>query len=171
MKHEKGLLSAKGQAELTLELGCAADAGAGQVASVQIDYSMSHLLLPTSAARFEWKVTGLKDASKEIAAALKDTGAFTGSGTVALNGAMRTDMNLREISTQQAGQALQIPASKGFLSINGQALAFGWKLDRVVSRGGGQAMEAKDTEIALLRTELEEGAPGPGRARPRSTQS
>jgi hypothetical protein len=149
LKHEKGLFSAKGQAELTLELGCAADAGAGQVASVQIDYSMSHLLLPTSAARFEWKVTGLKDASKEIAAALKETGAFTGSGTVALNGAMRTDMNLREISTQQAGQALQIPASKGFLSINGQALAFGWKLDRVVSRGGGQAMEAKDIAVEM----------------------
>jgi hypothetical protein len=149
LKHEKGLLSAKGQAELTLELGCAAQAGTEQVATVQIDYSLSHLLLPTSAARFEWKVTGLKDASRQVAAALSDTGALTGAGTVSINGAMRTDMNLREVSTQRSGQALQIPASKGFLEINGQALAFGWKLDRVVSRGGGQAMEAKDIEVEL----------------------
>jgi len=149
VKHEKGLFSAKGQAELTLELGCAADASAGPVGSIQVDYTISHLLLPTSAARFEWRVTGLKDASGQAADAFKEAGAFAGAGTVSVNGAMRTDMSLREISTQRSGQTLQIPASKGFLAIDGPALAFGWKLDRVVSRGGGQAMEAKDIAVEL----------------------
>lgn len=148
LTHEKGLFSAKGQADLTFDPGCAAE-GAGQKASIRINYSMSNLLLPTSVARFEWQIAKLGDTSDASREVVKAISSLTGKGTVSISGAVRTDMTLPEVSAQGSGRTLQITPSKGFLSVNGQALAFGWKFDRWVARGDGQAMEAKDIAIDL----------------------
>ena len=149
LKHERGLFGAKGQAELTFEPGCAAATGAEQAASIRINYSMSHLLLPTSVARFEWQIDKPDGVPNDSRAVLRAVSSLTGMGTVSINGAIRTDMALPEVSVQRTGHALQIPPSKGFLTIDGKAMSFGWKFDRWVTRGDGQAMEAKDIVIDI----------------------
>jgi hypothetical protein len=149
LKHERGLFGAKGQAELTFEPGCAAATGAEPAASIRINYSMSHLLLPTSVARFEWQIDKPDGVPNDSRAVLRAVSSLTGMGTVSINGAIRTDMALPEVSVQRTGHALQIPPSKGFLTIDGKAMSFGWKFDRWVTRGDGQAMEAKDIVIDI----------------------
>lgn len=147
LQHERGLFSAKGQVELAFEPGCSAEPGADEVVTVRVDYSMSHLLLPTSLTRFDWQATPLGPTADAFKAAFGSVSSLAGQGAVALNGALRTDMALPALSVQRSGQALELTPSKGFLSVQGNALAFGWKAERLVTRGGGQAMEAKDLSI------------------------
>lgn len=147
LAHERSLFGAKGQVELAFEAGCAAGAPAGKPLAVRVDYTMSNLLLPGSAARFEWKAAPLGEAARELQAVFGAAAELSGTGRVGLDGALRADMALPALSMQRAGESLQVAPSHGFLSVRGDALAFGWKLERVVTRGRGQAMEARDMAI------------------------
>lgn len=152
LSHERSLFGAKGQAELAFEAGCAADGAPGQPGkplAVRVEYTMSNALLPGSAARFEWKAVPLGEAAREFQAVFGSVAQLSGTGRVGLDGALRADMGLPELSMQRAGESLQVAPSKGFLSVHGDALAFGWKLDRVTTRGRGQALEARDIAIDL----------------------
>ena len=147
LQHDRGLFGAKGQAELVFEPGCSAEPGADELVTVRVDYSMSHLLLPTSLTRFSWQARPLGTTADAFKAVFGSVSSLDGQGAVSLNGALRTDMALPALSVQRSGQALELTPSKGFLSMQGDALAFGWKAERLVTRGGGQAMEAKDLAI------------------------
>lgn len=147
--HERGLLSSKGQAELAFEPGCSVDSAANHIATLRVDYTMSHLILPTSLTRIEWQVTPQSETAEEFKALFGTVSPLAGHGSVALDGSVRTEMALPQMSTQRSGSSIQVAPSKGFLAVNGASLAFGWKIDRIVTRGGGQAVDAKDIAIEL----------------------
>jgi len=147
LKHERGLFSAQGQAELAFEPGCSAPSGADERVTVRLDYRLSHWVLPTSLARFDWQATPLGTTAQDFKAFFGSVTSLAGQGAIALGGALRTDMALPELSVQRAGEAIQLAPSKGFLSVQGEALVFGWKADRLVTRGRGEALEAKDIVI------------------------
>jgi hypothetical protein len=149
LTHRRGFFGAQGQADLALDLGCAAASGPDRVAHVRIDYSISHLVLPTSAARFQWRVAAINKAPKGLQDVLGGEGGLSGGGAVSIGGSVRTDMTLKAVSIQRSGQTLRMPASKGFLVVDGPSLAFGWKLDRLVSRRDDQAIEVKDMVLDL----------------------
>lgn len=149
LHHERGLFSAKGQAELALEPGCSAEPGADEVLTVRVDYTMSHLLLPTSLTRFDWQATPLGHTAESFRALFGSVSSLAGRGAVSLNGALRSDMALPELSVHRSGEAVHLAPSTGFLSVQGDALAFGWKSGSLTIRGGGQAMEAKDIAIEV----------------------
>ena len=149
LTHERGLLSSKGQADLALEPGCSADSAATDVATLRVEYAMSHLILPTSLTRIDWQVTPLSETADDFKALFGTVSSLAGNGSVALDGSLRTDMALPQMSSQRSGSSFQVAPSKGFLAVNGAALAFGWKIDRIVARGGGQAVDARDIVIDL----------------------
>jgi hypothetical protein len=147
LQHERGWFGAKGQAEVRFEPGCSAEPGADEALTVRVDYTMSHLLLPNSLTRFDWQATPLAGTAEAFKAMFGSLSPLAGQGAVAITGAVRTEMSLPELSVRRAGEALQVAPSKGFLSVHGEALAFGWKVDRLVTRGRGEAMEVKDIAI------------------------
>jgi uncharacterized protein YdgA (DUF945 family)/tetratricopeptide (TPR) repeat protein len=149
LTHERGLLSSKGQADLALEPGCSADSAANDVATLRVEYTMSHLILPTSLTRIDWQVTPLSETADDFKALFGTVSSLAGNGSVALDGSLRTDMALPQMSSQRSGSSFQVAPSKGYLAVNGAALAFGWKIDRIVARGGGQAVDARDIVIDL----------------------
>lgn len=149
LTHERGLLSSKGQADLALEPGCSANSATNDVATLRVDYTMSHLILPTSLTRIDWQVTPLSETADDFKALFGTVSPLAGNGSVAIDGSIRTDMALPQMSSQRSGSSLQVAPSKGYLAVNGAALAFGWKIDRIVARGGGQAVEARDIAIDL----------------------
>lgn len=149
LTHERGLLSSKGQADLALEPGCSADSAATDVATLRVEYAMSHLILPTSLTRIDWQVTPLSETADDFKALFGTVSSLAGNGSVALDGSLRTDMALPQMSSQRSGSSFQVAPSKGYLAVNGAALAFGWKIDRIVARGGGQAVDARDIVIDL----------------------
>ena len=149
LTHERGFLGSKGQADLAFEPGCSADSATNDIVTVRVDYSMSHLILPSSLTRIAWQVTPLSETADEFKALFDSVSSLAGQGSVALDGSVRTEMALPQISTQRSGSTIQVAPSKGFLSVHGSALAFGWKFDRIVARGGGQAVDARDIVIDL----------------------
>jgi uncharacterized protein YdgA (DUF945 family) len=149
LTHERGLLSSKGQADLAFQPGCSTDSAADAVATLRVDYTMSHLILPTSLTRIEWQVTPLVEAADDFKALFGTVSPLAGNGSIAIDGSIRTDMALPQMSSQRSGSSFQVAPSKGFLAVNGAALSFGWKIDRIVARGGGQAVEARDIVIDL----------------------
>ena len=149
LTHERGLLSSKGQADLAFEPGCSTDSAANAVATLRVDYTMSHLILPTSLTRIEWQVTPFVEAADDFKALFGTVSPLAGNGSIAIDGSIRTDIALPQMSSQRSGSSFQVAPSKGFLAVNGAALSFGWKIDRIVARGGGQAVEARDIVIDL----------------------
>ncbi|OYT88994.1 MAG: hypothetical protein CFE46_00735 [Burkholderiales bacterium PBB6] len=149
LSHERGLIGSKGQLELSFEPGCAAEAGADEPVTMKVDYTMSHLVLPTSLTRFDWQAAPSGTSADEFKALFGSASALTGAGAVTLGGALRTDMALPELSVSRAGEAMQMSPSKGFITVKDKAFAFGWKVDRLVTRGNGEAVEMKDMAIDL----------------------
>ncbi|MFO1217949.1 MAG: DUF945 family protein [Burkholderiaceae bacterium] len=147
LTHERSLFGAKGQAELRLEAPCAAEPGSDQPLRLRVDYTMAHLPLPGSLMRVDWQASPLGDTADAFSAVFGPVAQLSGRGTVAFNGALRTEMALPELALQRAGEAIRVAPSQGFLAVNGDALAFGWKIERIVVRGGGQALEVKDMAV------------------------
>ena len=149
LNHDRGLFTSKGQAEVVFDPGCAVEQDAGDALTMRVDYKMSHVILPGSVIRIDWKATAVGATAEEFKALLGTTDFVTGSGVVGFDGVLRTQMALPQISMRRSGEVLQISPSKGFLSIQREAFSFGWKIDRLVSRGAGEAMEAKGIVVDL----------------------
>lgn len=149
LTHDRGLLSSKGQAEVVFDPGCAVDQAADDALTMRVDYTMSHVILPGSATRIDWQAVPLGATAEEFKALFGSTELLSGSGIVGLDGVLRTQMALPQIAIRRPGEVLQIAPSKGFLSIQREAFSFGWQIDRLVTRGGGEAMEAKGIVVDL----------------------
>lgn len=150
LTHDRGLLQSKGEADVSWSPGCEAEAGADAPLTMRVTYTVSHLPLPQALVRFDWQAHPTGEAEAALKAVFGSAATtLTGQGSVSPTGAIRTDMSLPELSVQKSGEAVQIAASRGFLSVNGPALGFGWKVDRAVVRGGGQAVEMKDVALDM----------------------
>lgn len=143
LNHERSLWGATGQMDLRFQPGCAAEAGADEAVTLRVDYKLSHFILPGRLTAFDWRATPLGDSAELFKSLFGADQALAGSGQLGFSGGLRTEMNLPELAFQRSGEALQMAPSRGFLSVNGPALAFGWTVDRLVTRGHGTAMEAK----------------------------
>lgn len=162
LKHERGLLSSKGEAEVSFTPGCAADLDDSDKLSVKIAYTLAHLPLPTGAARFDWQATPQGDTADAFKELFGSANALTGAGSVGMTGAVYTDMKLPEVSMRKSRESVQITPSTGFLRVKDKALGFGWKMERAVVRSSGEAVEVKDI---VLDVDLDNRFLGTGSAR------
>lgn len=145
--HQRGMFQSSGKLLATYSPGCTADAGDGF--AVEVGYSMSHLPLPTGAARFQWQLTPQGEAAEAFETLFRSASALTGEGTVGVGGAVRSSMALPQVFLRRSGEVLEVTPSQGQLTINGQALALQWQVDRVVARGKGQAFNMQGLNIDL----------------------
>lgn len=162
LKHDRGLLSSKGEAEVSFTPGCAADVGEDDKLSVKIAYNMAHLPMPTGAARFDWQATPQGDTADAFKELFGSANALTGAGSVGMTGAVYTDMKLPEVSMRKSRESVQITPSTGFLRVKDKSLGFGWKMERAVVRSSGEAVEVKDI---VLDVDLDNRFLGTGSAR------
>lgn len=162
LKHERGLLSSKGEAEVSFTPGCAAEVDESDKLSVKVAYNLAHLPLPTGAARFDWQATPQGDTADAFKELFGSATALTGAGSVGITGALYTDMKLPEVSMRKSRESVQITPSTGFLRVKDKALGFGWKMERAVVRSSGEAVEVKDI---VLDVDLDNRYLGTGSAR------
>jgi uncharacterized protein YdgA (DUF945 family) len=162
LKHERGLLSSKGEAEVSFTPGCAADVGEDDKLTVKVAYNLAHLPMPTGAARFDWQATPQGDTADAFKELFGAANALTGAGSVGMTGAVYTDMKLPEVSMRKSRESVQITPSTGFLRVKDKALGFGWKMERAVVRSSGEAVEVKDI---VLDVDLDNRFLGTGSAR------
>ena len=82
---------------------------------MQIQYEMSHLILPTSLARFEWKLQPqLKDKPNFDEIFPKDF-ALTGKGVIGLGGSYSSTFLLPAFEIAKSDSLLNIASTQGFV--------------------------------------------------------
>lgn len=145
--HQRGLFQSSGKLLATYSPGCTADAGDGF--DMEVGYSLSHLPLPTGAARFQWQLTPQGEAAEAFETLFRSASALSGEGTVGLSGAVHSTMGLPQVFMRRAGEVLEVTPSQGRLTLHGQALALQWHVDRMVIRGKGQAFDMHGLSIDL----------------------
>lgn len=139
LQHSGGLFASKGSFGLEIVDQCGD--GDGQPAALELEYSLAHLILPTSPIRVEWSARP----SGEIAAALAEVFGpslkLEGKGDVSFGGEFRSAMALPELAVDADGSKLTIAPSSGRLAFGKTALAVSWGIERVLARGNGEAFE------------------------------
>lgn len=137
LQHSGGLFASKGSFGLEIVDQC----GDGPPAALELEYSLAHLILPTSPIRVEWSARP----SGEIAAALAEVFGpslkLEGKGDVSFGGEFRSAMALPELAMDADGGKLTIAPSSGRLAFGKTALAVSWGIERVLARGNGEAFE------------------------------
>jgi uncharacterized protein YdgA (DUF945 family) len=149
VQHTRGLFKSEGQLLASYSPSCASEPGADQGFSFRVTYTLQHSPLPTGAARFQWQLTPQGEAAEAFKVLFGSESALSGSGSVGVGGALRSDMNLPAVSLRKPGEVLEVAPSSGMLKVNGQALALEWKIDRAVARGNGQALELQGIVLDL----------------------
>lgn len=157
LKHEAGMLSSSGSFGVEFVSQCGEDLPAtGPV--VEVQYAMSHLILPTSAARVEWSARPAGELATAVAELLRGDLRLTGEGAVALDGAFSSSMALPELALNADGSSVTLSPSRGALSVGKTTLGANWTIDRLVARGGGEALELSKLVVDMDLSDRKIGA-------------
>lgn len=146
LKHDRGVLSSSGTADIRIEDAC--DSAGDSPLALQVAYTLKHLPLPGSLMRFDWSLT---PAGAEGAAFAKTFGANTrlqGEGAMAVNGEVSSTLALPELAVSGAESVLITP-STGRFAWGANTFALDWKADRIVLRGHGDAIELQQLALAM----------------------
>ncbi len=146
LEHRAGLFSSTGQLELGLNDRCDSSKVARPKSALMVlDYSIDHLLFPTSLMRFEWALKPYSDkmGASAIGSILSARGAFLGEGNVSLRGAVSTTLTLPEIEGRGGDYTVRVAPSRGLLKIGAESLVFTWDTPHVLVGAAGRAFEAQ----------------------------
>jgi hypothetical protein len=150
LAHEAGWFSSHGAMDMEWHNQCSQDAGEPVV--VHLDYAASHVPSLQGLMRFAWNAAPAGAPGAPWQEMLRG-GKLSGQGHVSFEGALLSDMQLPELSLLARGESLQLAPSRGHLEISSQALRFNWLFDRMVARGNGRALEAKQLSLHLDLTD------------------
>ncbi len=146
LEHERGLLSSRGTVEVRVEDQCA-DTGDAPL-SATVSYTMQHLPLPGSVARFEWTLTPSGAAGEKFAKAFGRQTRLQGEGSVGMNGELRSSLALPELVVS-GQESVQVAPSSGRIAWGHNTFALDWKTERIVVRGQGQALELQQLALQM----------------------
>jgi len=148
LKHERGLLGAKGSMEVHFEDAC--HEGGQELFAVQVDYQMSHLLMPQAPVRFDWSLRPVGDAGAAFAKAFGNQTKLEGAGGMSWGGDLQSSLALPELSVAgDDGQRVQISPSTGRVRWGATAMGLDWQTAQVTARGNGQAFELNKLALAI----------------------
>ena len=145
LQHAGGLLSSSGSFAVQLVRRCSE--GATSMDTVQVQYSLSHLILPTSVLRIDWNAKPTGEQATELASLFGPGIQLAGKGGVSFGGEIHSAMSLPELTVDRDGSRLSISPSSGRVALGKTAFALNWGIDKLVTRGGGNALELN--KIAL----------------------
>lgn len=146
LEHTTGLLSAKGSFQVKPVLTGAAippeDLPVGEVT-----YSLSHLLLPGSAARINWSVSPTGEIDKNLTEVLGKRLTLSGAGSVGYQGQIKTDYTLPEMKVNKDGESVTTAPAGGMVETDGKAARFTFTFPSAELRGKGEAIDVKGFSV------------------------
>lgn len=146
LEHATGLLSAKG-AFLVKPVIAGSAIPPEDMPVGEVTYTLSHLLLPGSAARINWSVSPTGEADKNLTELFGKRLALSGAGTVGYKGEVKTDYGLPELKANKDGNSAAIAASGGSLETDGKAVRLTLTFPSTEVRGDGEAIDIKGLSI------------------------
>ena len=149
LQHDAGLLSSSGKAELQFRDECGGSAAGDSPVTVEVEYRLSHFVLPGSAARFDWTLRPIGPAAAALAQLAGAGTTLRGEGEVGFSGEVRSSMALPELTFRSGEGSLRFAPASGKLAWGRTTLALDVKMDHVVMRGGGSAAELQNVSLAM----------------------
>ena len=140
LQHKGGLFSASGSFGLEVVNQCAGDEGDPGVA-FEVEYGIANLILPTAPLRVTWNARPTGELAAALAEIFGPSLKLQGDGGLSFGGDFRSAMSLPELVVDQGGQKLSIAPSSGSVTVGKTALAVSWGIDKLLSRGHGEALE------------------------------
>ena len=158
-RHEAGLFKSSGQFEVRLDEHCEAASGGAAKVAVQVEYRLSHMLLPGSMMRFEWSMVPAGQVGAMLTKVTNGALRIDGQGTVSYGRAVSSSLAMPEIVLGNGPQAMRVSAGTGQFTLAGPAFGMQWKTDRIAGRGAGKALEVLNLGMEL---DLKDRARGTG---------
>ncbi|WP_153160203.1 DUF945 family protein [Zoogloea sp. 1C4] len=140
LQHSSGLFSATGSFGLEVVDQCSSGEG-GQSPALEVEYSLANLVLPSAPLRVTWSAKPTGELAAALAELFGPSLKLQGNGDVSYGGDFRSAMSLPELALDQGGQKLTIAPSSGSLAVGKTALAVNWGIDKLLTRGNGEAVE------------------------------
>jgi len=140
-RHDTGLFESSGQFEVRFNEHCDAPGAGGNKFALQVEYRLSHMLLPGSMMRFDWTMVPAGQVGAMLSKVTDGALRLDGSGTVSYGRDLASSLAMPELVLGNGPQALRVSAGTGQLTMAGDALGMQWKTERVAGRAGGKALE------------------------------
>ncbi|MCK6375844.1 MAG: DUF945 family protein [Zoogloea sp.] len=140
LQHSSGLFSATGSFGLEVVDQCSSGEG-GQRPALEVEYSLANLVLPAAPLRVTWSAKPTGELAAALAELFGPSLKLQGNGDVSYGGDFRSAMSLPELALDQGGQKLTVAPSSGSLAVGKTALAVSWGIDKLLTRGNGEAVE------------------------------
>ena len=141
VNHKQGLLSSSGQFEIRFnDLGVDQKSGK-QLFALQMNYSIDHLLLPSSSMRFNWTVKPVGQSGTEFNRMFGSEIKLTGQGKLGYGGKALSTLKLPELAMKQGKDLFHLSPSNGNIAWGEKTVALDWKTDRISSRGDDHALD------------------------------
>ncbi|MFM8342144.1 MAG: DUF945 family protein [Methylomonas sp.] len=145
LQHEQGLIASAGQFLVHVGDECNADPSQRDWLVAQVDYKINNLILPNALMRFDWT---LKQLSAE-ADATQSLLQFEGSGKISLTQTISSDIKSLEIAGSSGDQNWRVDPFLGNVELASNTLIFNLKTPRLVSRGGGSAIDLQGVGVQV----------------------
>jgi hypothetical protein len=142
LQHQTGFLSSKGDVLVSLvdKYNDENNTDANAV-WMQIKYDVSHVILPTSLARFEWRLQPQPEDKAKFEEIFPKDFALTGHGSVSPTGSYSSTLFLPAFEISQSGELLNVAATQGYIKMSDKHFQFDWATDKLNYRGAGQAVQ------------------------------
>jgi len=158
LQHQPGFLSSKGDVLVTfVDKYGDADISDPNTPWMQVQYEMSHLILPTSLAKFEWKLQPqLKDKANFDEIFPKDF-ALTGEGAIGLGGSYSSTFLLPAFEITKSDSLLNVASTQGFVKSAEKFFQFNMTNDKINYRGSNQSLQLDSLSLSMEMTNTQKG--------------
>ena len=158
LQHQTGFLSSKGDVLVTLidkhgEVNTLDE----NTPWMQVQYDMSHLILPTSLARFDWRLQPQPKDKPNFDEIFPKDFALTGKGAVGLGGSVRSTFLLPAFEIAKSDVLLNVAATQGFFKSSEKTFQFDLTNEKLSYRGAGEKIQVDSLNINVDLTNSQKG--------------
>ncbi len=158
-RHDTGLFDSSGRFEVRFDEHCDAASAGGARFALQVDYKLSHMLLPGSLMRFEWSMVPAGQVGAMLSKVTNGALRMDGQGTVSYSRDMVSSLAMPELVLGNGPQALRVSPGAGQFTLSGPAFGMQWKTERIAGRSAGKALEVLNLGMEM---DLKDRARGTG---------
>jgi len=150
VEHQQSAFSSAGKFEIRYpNLFPAADGGVSSAIGLIVEYKINNLLLPSSAGRIEWKLTGDDAIDAELKKLMGQGAAVHGKGIIHYNGERQSSVELSELLFKDSTNSFQLTPLKGMATWDNQKLKLQLNADHLNIRADKHVTDWRGISIEV----------------------
>lgn len=145
LQHEQGLIASAGHFLVHVGDQCNVNPEQRDWLVAQLDYRINNLILPHALTRFDWILKQLSTEADAVDSQIQ----FEGSGKVSLTKTIVSNIKSLEIVGATDEQSWRVEPFSGDIEWGANSMVFNLKTPRLVSRGGGNAIDLQGVGVQV----------------------